>query len=113
MSLETHIFFFYALFKFDVRTGGHQIIGSQISDVALFRALQTQICEICIQCRLLHEKLKPHRKNGQIMANNKHFTVENVCPPYPPTKRTYGTGEVKYFNQKVYCLIELELTLDI
>ena len=44
-------------------TGGHQIIGrTQISDVALFRALQTQICEICLQCRLLHEKLRPHRK---------------------------------------------------
>ena len=86
-------------------TGMHLIIGrTQLSDVALFRALQTQICDICIQCRLLHEKLKPHRKNGQITANNKHLTVENVCPPYPPTKRTCGGSQVlqklKLFPQK-------------
>ena len=76
-------------------TGVHLIIGrTLLSDVALFRALQTQICKICIQWRLLHEKLKPHRKNGQITTDNKHFTVENVCPPYPPTKRTNGGSQV-------------------
>ena len=56
--------------------------------------VRTNLGVTTIQCRLLHEKLKPHRKNGQITANNKHFTVENVCPPYPPTKRTCGWSRV-------------------
>ena len=76
-------------------TGGHQIIGrTQLSDVALFLALQTQICEICLQCRLLRDKLRTHRKNYQITTNNKHFTVENVRPPYPPTICTCGGSDV-------------------
>ena len=71
----------------NVTTGGHQIIGrTQLSDVALLGALQTRICEICLQCRLLREKLRTHEKNDQIVTLNKHFTVENVRPPYPPTK---------------------------
>ena len=41
--------------------GGHQIIErTQLSDVILFRALKTQICEICIHCCLPCDKLKPH-----------------------------------------------------
>ena len=75
-------------------TGVHLIIGrTQLSDVASFRALQTRICEIWIQCRQLHEKLKPHRKNCQISTNNKNFTVANVYPPFPPTICTYGGSE--------------------
>ena len=101
-----------------VCTGMHLIIGrTQLSDVALFRALQTQLCEICIQCRLLHEKLKPHRKNGQITANNKHFTVEKVCPPYPPTKLTCGgkssTSKIETFPPKIATIIHLSYLLDI
>ena len=66
------------------RTGGHQIIGiTQLSDAALCCALQTPICEICRLCRLLHEKLKQHRKNRQITTNYKHFTVENGAPLIP------------------------------
>ena len=78
-------------------TGGHLIIGrTQLSDVASFRALQTRICEVWIQCRQLHEKLKPHRKNYQITTNNKHFTVANVHPSFP---RPYArTGEVNNFK---------------
>ena len=102
----------------NVPTGVHLIIGrTQLSDVALFRAFQTQICEMCIQCRLLHEKLKPHRKNGQITVNNKHFTVKNVCPPYPPTKRTCGGSQVlqklKLFSPKIANIIHLSYSLDI
>ena len=75
-------------------TGGHLIIGrTQLSDVASFRALQTRICEIWIQCCQLHEKLKPHRKNCQITTNNKHFTEANVHHPFPPTICTYGGSE--------------------
>ena len=75
-------------------TGGHLIIGrTQLSDVASFRALQTRICEIWIQCRQLHEKLKPHRKNCQFSTNNKNFTVANVHPPFPSTICTYGGSE--------------------
>ena len=59
----------------------NSIIRSMWHHVALFRALQTRICIICLQRRLLHEKLKPHRKNGQITTNNKNFTVENVRLP--------------------------------
>ena len=43
-------------------TGRHQIMGrTQLSDVALFRAFQKRICEFGLQCRLLRDKLKPHR----------------------------------------------------
>ena len=67
-----------------------------LSDVALFRALQTQICEICIQSPLLHETLKPHRKNGQITANNKLSQYKMCALPIPrPNARA---GEVKYFK---------------
>ena len=96
-------------------TGGHQIIGrTQLPDVTLFRALQMQICEICIQRGLLHEKLKPHKKNGQITTNNKPFTVENVCPSYPPTICTL----VKYFktwnfSQKIATITHLSYSLEI
>ena len=78
----------------NIYTGGHLIIGrTQLSDVASFRALQTRICEIWIQCRQLHEKLKPRRKNCQITTNIKHFTVANVHPPFPPTICTHGGSE--------------------
>ena len=88
-------FFFFGLLE---NTGGHQIIGrTQLSDVALFRALQTRIYEICIQCRLLREELRTHRKNDQITTNNKHFTVENVRPPYPPTICTCGGSDVLHY----------------
>ena len=81
----------------------HQIIGrTQLSDVELFRALQTQISKICVQCHLLHAKLKPHRKNGQIMTNNKHFTVENVRPPYLSTICTCGGSEVLQYLKLFY-----------
>ena len=67
----------------------------RMADATLFRLIQTQIYEICIQCRLLHDKLKSHRKNGQITANNKHVTVENALPIPRPNARA---GEVKYFK---------------
>ena len=54
-----------------------------------------RIGKICIECRLLHEKWKPHRKNGQIMTNDKHFKVENVLPICQPYARA---EEVKYFK---------------
>ena len=31
-------------------------------------------CELWKQCRVLHEKLKPHRKNGQITTNNMNIS---------------------------------------
>ena len=53
----------------------------------------SRTCEIRIQCRQLHKKLKHHRKNYQITTNNKHFTVANVHPPFPQTICTYGGSE--------------------
>ena len=62
-------------------------------------------------------KLKPHRKNGQITANNKHFTVENVCHPYPPTKFTCGgkssTSKIETFSPKIATIIHLSYSLNI
>ena len=83
-------------------TGGHLIIGrTQLSDVASFRALQTRIFEIWIQCRQLHEQLKTHRKNCQITTNNKQLTVKNVHSPFPSTICTYG-GIEELQNLKLF-----------
>ena len=97
-------------------TGGHQITGrTRLLDVALFTALQTWICEICIQCHLKHEKLKPHWKNGQITTNDKHFTVENVRPPYPSTLYTCEGCEVlqNLFFLKIATILHLSYSLEI
>ena len=37
-------------------------------------------------------------KNGQIMTNNKHFTEENVLPPYP-------SAIIAHVGEMTYCLL--------
>ena len=72
------------------------------ADVAFFRSSQTRICKHYKQCRVLHEKLKKHRKNDQILTSGKHFTVENERPSYPSTMRECGGSKVllnlKFFS---------------
>ena len=62
----------------------------------------------------MHEKLKPH---SQITTNNKHFTVENVHPPFPSTICTYGGSEelqnLKLFKLKLAIILHLSYSLDI
>ena len=110
------VFHVYWLFWLSVvLTGRHQIIGrTQLLDVALFRALHMRICKICIQCHLLHEKLKPYKKNGQITNNDKHFTVENVWPPYPSTISTCRvTSKLETFFLKIWTIPHLSYSLEI
>ena len=56
-------------------------------------------------------------KNGQITTNNKHLTVENVCPPYPPdhthVRWKWSTSKFEIFPPKMATIIHLSYSLEI
>ena len=56
-------------------------------------------------------------KLSQITTNNKHFTVANVHPPFPPTIYTYGgkwrTSKLETFFLKLVTILHLSYSLDI
>ena len=81
-------------------TGVHQIIGrTQLSDVALFRALQTGICKICLHCRLLREKLRTHRKKWSNCDQKINISQLKMC--VLPIPRPYErVGEVAYSHTR-------------
>ena len=62
-------------------------------------------------------KIKATQEKCQITTNNKHFTVANVHPPFPPTICTCGGSEelqnLKLFFLKLATILHLSYSQDI